>query len=413
MDITESLFANSYNQWAGYINAVNEFFNNDSRVIASAMNIEFQRQRNAWQLRQTTHRKIGSIDSGRLWAHRTSDNIFKSATIQPNGQNHGIFMVVDWSGSMAGLVSQMAQQCLVVARFCKMANIPFKVFTFTDGSNSVPINMPTQIVTNNVHQVEVMNSSMTMEQIQNVYNLMSLRRRGIYNCLKNDVQATMREWLGMGGTPLAESMILTYIEAYKFKQEHKIEDMSILYITDGEGGNLKSTGQYNINSIIDPFTKKSHILHDRYCDSLGVVNRMIRESGINVFNMFIGSSDLHSSAYGFSRGNDYRFSENGGRGVLDKMRESLGKPKNGMLAVKNLAFFNEVIFVRKNMFSIVTEDDDPVSTKSVDYDNMTVSKIKNMIMKDKKWRRNASAFGSYLAGKICEKYRLDVSSQFN
>ena len=45
--------------------------------------------------------KTGVLDTQQLHNYRLTDDIFLRQTITPDGKNHGMMMIVDWSGSMS------------------------------------------------------------------------------------------------------------------------------------------------------------------------------------------------------------------------------------------------------------------------------------------------------------------------
>ena len=42
----------------------------------------------------------GIVDSSLLHTYKYNEHIFKKISVTPDGKNHGLIMVVDWSGSM-------------------------------------------------------------------------------------------------------------------------------------------------------------------------------------------------------------------------------------------------------------------------------------------------------------------------
>ena len=50
--------------------------------------------------------------------------------IVPDGKNHGLIALVDWSGSIAGVSFNMIA-AMNIAWFCKKVQIPFNAYLFT------------------------------------------------------------------------------------------------------------------------------------------------------------------------------------------------------------------------------------------------------------------------------------------
>ena len=57
-----------------------------------------------------------------------------SNTIVPDGKNHGMVLFLDFSGSMHSDMAATLEQLMVQIQFCKKVNIPFDVYSFTDGN---------------------------------------------------------------------------------------------------------------------------------------------------------------------------------------------------------------------------------------------------------------------------------------
>ena len=76
--------------------------------------------------------KTGEIDMSRIHQYLLKDDIFKRATVIPDGKNHGVIMLVDWSGSMYDVIRETYEQTIVLTMFCRRVGIPHRVYAFTD-----------------------------------------------------------------------------------------------------------------------------------------------------------------------------------------------------------------------------------------------------------------------------------------
>jgi hypothetical protein len=92
---------------------------------------QFEMKKQADEYRRTMTTKTGRLDMNRLHAYKTSDDIFLSSSITVDGQNHGLVMFIDWSGSMSSDLGATISQLLNLVYFCKKANVPFEVYAFT------------------------------------------------------------------------------------------------------------------------------------------------------------------------------------------------------------------------------------------------------------------------------------------
>ena len=61
---------------------------------------EFEMRKAAWRSSRAQTARSGSLDVNKLYAYKYTDDIFKRMTNLPDAKNHGMFMLVDYSGSM-------------------------------------------------------------------------------------------------------------------------------------------------------------------------------------------------------------------------------------------------------------------------------------------------------------------------
>jgi len=92
---------------------------------------QFEMKKSADEHRRTMTTKTGRLDMNRLHAYKTSDDIFLSNSVTADGDNHGLVMFIDWSGSMSTDLGSTISQLLNLVYFCKKANVPFEVYAFT------------------------------------------------------------------------------------------------------------------------------------------------------------------------------------------------------------------------------------------------------------------------------------------
>ena len=66
----------------------------------------------------------------RLHTYKFNDDLFKKVTTLPGATNHGMVMVLDWSGSMADNLKGHLSQLYNLIWFCRQTQIPFEVYAF-------------------------------------------------------------------------------------------------------------------------------------------------------------------------------------------------------------------------------------------------------------------------------------------
>src|SRR6056300_1000520 len=85
---------------------------------------EFEMKKAATAYKRSSTDKTGTIDPLKLKDYKFSDDIFKRLTILPDAKNHGMLMLLDWSGSMSDSIYKTVQQLIQLVYFCHKVNIP-------------------------------------------------------------------------------------------------------------------------------------------------------------------------------------------------------------------------------------------------------------------------------------------------
>jgi len=105
-------------------------FKKDSTKTVMYLVKEFEMKKAATAHKRATTDKTGVIDSLKLKNYKFSDDIFKRLTVLPNSKNHGMIMLLDWSGSMCDIMNKTVHQLCNLVWFCQKINIPFEVYLF-------------------------------------------------------------------------------------------------------------------------------------------------------------------------------------------------------------------------------------------------------------------------------------------
>ena len=70
------------------------------------------------------------MDCSKLHTYKYNEDLFKKVTTVPDGKNHGLIFILDWSGSMSDVLTDTIKQLYNLIWFCKKVNIPFEVYVF-------------------------------------------------------------------------------------------------------------------------------------------------------------------------------------------------------------------------------------------------------------------------------------------
>lgn len=207
----------------------------------STMVTEFERKKAAYRYARAKTSQKGSIDLKKLHQYKTNDNIFKQVTTLANGKNHGVFVMLDFSGSMASMIRPAIEQLIKLAVFCRRVGIKFVAYGFTSGN--------AYGTTPNFDQIAAEN---------NEYDVVSLRGVRYFEMLntelsKSEWDTSLIELCGihfggrtqrfmmerdLGGTPLTEAYLITDALIDDFKVKHRIDKMTFVSITDGHGSSI-------------------------------------------------------------------------------------------------------------------------------------------------------------------------------
>jgi hypothetical protein len=168
--------------------------------------------------------------------------------IIPDGKNHGLVFILDWSGSMCDSLLDTIKQLYNLVWFCSKVNIPFEVYAFTNSYNrrhevAQHQNEPEKgkfIVTGDFNLMNLLTSKVNKKTLDNqLLNIWRVARQfrtySQYNC---PIQVSL------SGTPLNESLVALHTILPKFKRENQLQKVQCVILTDGESGQLNHFDYY-------------------------------------------------------------------------------------------------------------------------------------------------------------------------
>ena len=268
---------------------LNDFkkFKKDSLRTVNYMIKEFEMKKAADAYTRTRTSRTGTINTNALHSYKYNEDIFKRINVEPGAKNHGMIMVIDWSGSMHDKIYNTIVQTMNLVMFCKAIKIPFEVYAFSDvakqyfkdnpdylswgGANRytnlpVVLDKADQLIMENCSMLQFVTSDLkTVQYNEAMANLLAIakshsntRRYSIRHYddpVEKDIY--LPSCMRLGGTPL-DSAILNSIDIVnKFQTKHKIQKMNTVFLTDGcghtsnqvtsydEKGELTSNGVYS------------------------------------------------------------------------------------------------------------------------------------------------------------------------
>ena len=202
--------------------------------------------------RQATSR-TGVLDTKMLHTYKYNEDLFKKVTVLPDGKNHGLIFVLDWSGSMVDVLLDTVKQLLNLTWFCKKVQIPFEVYAFTYDWNpyildseieELPLKAEQKAgmleINKRFNMLNFLSSRTNAKQFeQQCINLFrcaySFRYAHSYHCPNG---------VSLSGTPLNESIVALNSIIPQFKQQNKLQKVNCVILTDGEGCDLAYYYEY-------------------------------------------------------------------------------------------------------------------------------------------------------------------------
>jgi hypothetical protein len=109
-------YSYDHNKRIEYINWLKDNFKqfkNDNKKTVNYLVKEFEMKKSATAYKRASTDKTGVIDPLKLKDYKFSDDIFKRLTILPDAKNHGMMMLLDWSGSMCDVIKQTVDQLMI------------------------------------------------------------------------------------------------------------------------------------------------------------------------------------------------------------------------------------------------------------------------------------------------------------
>ena len=107
-------------------------FKKDAQKEVSYLVKEFECRKSASAYISSTTNRTGVLDTKKLQTYKFNEDLFKKVTIVPDGNNHGLVYILDWSGSMQYVLQDTIKQLYNLLWFCRKVQIPFEVYAFTN-----------------------------------------------------------------------------------------------------------------------------------------------------------------------------------------------------------------------------------------------------------------------------------------
>ena len=221
---------------------------------------EFEMKKAATAFSRESIARTGVLDTTKLHTYKFNTDLFRKVTVRPDGKNHGMIFLLDWSGSMAHEIWDTYKQLLSLCLFCRKAGIPFDVYAFVqeghfykDGWNEEEWEKRVAKdgrfhIPSNFFLLNFLNSKLNNQKFDQyardlwrVTFMYHYRYSNIYRnpwAVKDEnvmsVPDALPPHLQLGGTPLNEAVACLQTLIPEFQSRTKVEKVHVAILSDGE-----------------------------------------------------------------------------------------------------------------------------------------------------------------------------------
>ena len=241
-------------------------------------------------------RKTGALDHRLISQYKVKEDLFRRNTIVPEGQNHGMVLLLDWSGSMlervGGNSTRLAaslDQVSQLVMFCRKLGIPHAVFAFAEDSCRNP------------YLMELFNNRMSITEYNDMLAFVA----------SHQITLLRKQF----GTPLAPALVEMQNFIPKFKADNKLDKVNLITFTDGANTTpLTDVYSYSrFSQMIDQKTGKRYAIRNReteidrsYSPKVAEINAyysILRDRcDCNVITFFVKAQTDKANSYLFFSG---------------------------------------------------------------------------------------------------------------
>ena len=238
-------------------------FKKDAQKEVNYLVKEFECKKSAAAYARATTSRTGILNTAVLHTYKFNEDLFKKVSVVPDGKNHGLVFILDWSGSMSNVMMDTIKQLFNLVWFCKKVNIPFEVYAFTNSypnpnreeivQEDLKLHMDGHFALLNLLTSKTRAKDMN-EQMKNIFRLaFAFENRGAY----------YRCPLGMSlsGTPLNEALICLHQILPQFRKENGLQKVQCVVLTDGESQSIRFNREIQRDWEERPYMGSSY-LHD-------------------------------------------------------------------------------------------------------------------------------------------------------
>ena len=216
---------------------------------------EFECRKSADNYARTGTARTGILDTTKLHTYKFNEDLFKRINVVPDGKNHGLIFILDWSGSMQNEIFGTVKQLLNLTAFCKKVQIPFEVYAFTnewevaeramnhdkedyqelfysyDYRDHEGLERDKFYI--NPRQFTLMNFISSRSNAKNYERMCKNIWREAYS-ITYSTRYRYTPGLNLSGTPLNEAIVMMNYIVPQFKKDNDLQKVNVCVLSDGE-----------------------------------------------------------------------------------------------------------------------------------------------------------------------------------
>ena len=282
-------------------------FLRETKQVVNLMVKEFEMRKAAYRSARARTSTRGTLDVNKLHRYKYDDQLFKQVAQLADAKNHGMMMLMDYSGSMHGALPAVQRQLLALLMFCKRVSIPFEVYAFTSvGSGSIWNDVKSakkaakpavsHVSSEELALLEMFTSSMSKRDYEEAFKMVFWQStQGVWK------STATSEFEDLGNTPLNTSLMAMQYKIEDFRKKYAVQKMNFVTLTDGDSNSIHAIGGNDTDGrylrgremVIDVNGKKMKSAVRVYGrEGLNVTANLVKEiekMGCSTMNYFIAS----------------------------------------------------------------------------------------------------------------------------
>jgi len=245
-------------------------FKRDAQKEVSYLVKEFECRKSASAYARASTSRTGVLDTRNLHTYKFNEDLFKKITVLPDGKNHGLIFILDWSGSMSRVLEDTLKQLYNLIWFCKKVQIPFDVYAFSSEfrnryDTQYQMSHYDRMITEKVQHCERKEGFLHVDSDFNLLHFFSsdsnakeLEKQMITiwrtaHAFGRRVAYQYPLELCLSGTPLNETLVTLHQLIPQFQEKTGAEKVQCIILTDGEGSQLPYNKMVNRHWEDDEF----------------------------------------------------------------------------------------------------------------------------------------------------------------